>query len=277
VYHVPTTTTILASYPDHRVGIIEASWDLPRNIQQLEVFGDRGSVDLVSNSGSQLIRFETWQGRERREVPLAVLEPHWADPATYFAYAVRRGQVDEFVGAAFHTDVMAILEATEQLVAQGYTPRRTLMLSFGHSEEKGGPSMPRFMATLAARGVKPHVVIDEGGFVTEGVVAGVTAMRSPSPAPCAMSSRTSGRLRQSPPLRTKTTGPNSRTFVIIAFASSVDNSSGRRYGTASARQCRHARSHARVVSQMTTNGDLLKSKCEIPIRARPWCCTSVST
>ena len=54
------------------LGIIEASWDLPRNIQQLEVFGDRGSVDLVSNSGSQLIRFETWQGRERREVPLAV-------------------------------------------------------------------------------------------------------------------------------------------------------------------------------------------------------------
>ncbi len=66
VYHVPTTTTILASYADHRIGIIEASWDLPRNIEQLEVFGDRGSVDLVSNSGSQLIRFETWAGRDRR-------------------------------------------------------------------------------------------------------------------------------------------------------------------------------------------------------------------
>ena len=94
-------------------------WDLPRNIQQLEVFGDRGSVDLVSNSGSQLIRFETWQGRERREVPLAVLEPHWADPATYFAYAVRRRQVDEFVGAAFHTDVMAILEAGQRSADSG--------------------------------------------------------------------------------------------------------------------------------------------------------------
>jgi predicted dehydrogenase len=119
VYEVPTTTTILASYPDHRIGIIEASWDLPRNIEQLEVFGDRGSVDLVSNSGSQLIRFETWAGRERREVPLVTLEPQWADPATYFAHAVRRGQVDEFVSAAFHADVMAILEAAQRSADSG--------------------------------------------------------------------------------------------------------------------------------------------------------------
>jgi predicted dehydrogenase len=119
VYRVPTTTAILASYPDHRVGLIEASWDLPRNIEQLEVFGDRGSVDLVSNSGSQLIRFETWAGREKREVPLVTPEPQWADPATYFAHAVRRGQVDEFVSAAFHADVMAILEAAQRSADSG--------------------------------------------------------------------------------------------------------------------------------------------------------------
>jgi predicted dehydrogenase len=110
---------VLASYPDHRVGIIEASWDLPRNIQQLEVFGDRGSVDLVSNSGSQLVRFETWEGRERREVPLATPAAHWADPATYFAHVVRRGHVDEFVSADFHADVMAILEAAQRSADTG--------------------------------------------------------------------------------------------------------------------------------------------------------------
>jgi predicted dehydrogenase len=119
VYKVPTTTTILASYPDHRIGIIEASWDLPRNIEQLEVFGDRGSVDLVSNSGSQLIRFETHAGRDRREVPLATPEPQWADPATYFAHAVRLRHVDEFVSAAFHADVMAILEAAQRSADTG--------------------------------------------------------------------------------------------------------------------------------------------------------------
>jgi predicted dehydrogenase len=119
VYEVPTTTAILASYPDHRVGLIEASWDLPRNIEQLEVFGDRGSVDLVSNSGSQLIRFEVWSGRDRRDVALDALEPHWADPATYFAHAVRSRHVDEFVSAAFHADVMAILEAAQRSADSG--------------------------------------------------------------------------------------------------------------------------------------------------------------
>jgi predicted dehydrogenase len=119
VYKVPTTTAILASYPDHRIGLIEASWDLPRNIEQLEVFGDRGSVDLVSNSGSQLIRFETWAGREKREAPLVTPAPHWADPATYFAHAVRRREVDEFVSAAFHADVMAILEAAQRSADSG--------------------------------------------------------------------------------------------------------------------------------------------------------------
>jgi predicted dehydrogenase len=119
VYQVPTTTAIVASYPDHRIGLIEASWDLPRNIEQLEVFGDRGSVDLVSNSGSQLIRFETFTGREKREVPLVTLEPPWADPATYFAHAVRRREVDEFVSAGFHADIMAILEAAQRSADSG--------------------------------------------------------------------------------------------------------------------------------------------------------------
>lgn len=96
-----------------------ATSPMPWASAPLEVFGDRGSVDLVSNSGSQLIRFETWAGRERREVPLMTLEPHWADPPTYFAHAVRRGHVDEFVSAAFHADVMAILDAAQRSADTG--------------------------------------------------------------------------------------------------------------------------------------------------------------
>ena len=119
VYKVPTTTTLIASYPDHRVGIIEASWDLPRNIEQVEVFGDRGSVDLVSNSGNQLIRFEDWEGTSKRDVPMATPEPQWSDAATYFAYAVRRHEVDEFLSPAFHADVMAILEAAKRSADTG--------------------------------------------------------------------------------------------------------------------------------------------------------------
>ncbi len=119
VYKVPTTTTIIASYPDHRIGIIEASWDLPRNIEQVEIFGDEGSVDLVSNSGNQLIRLEAWKGTEKREVTPAVLDPKWSDAATYFATAVRQKNVDEFLSPAFHADVMAILEAAKRSADTG--------------------------------------------------------------------------------------------------------------------------------------------------------------
>ena len=119
VYKVPTTTTIFASYPDHRIGIIEASWDLPRNIEQVEVFGDKGSVDLVSNSGNQLIRLEQWAGTEKKAVEPGTVEPRWSDAATYFADAVRQKKVDEFLSPAFHADVMAILEAAKRSAATG--------------------------------------------------------------------------------------------------------------------------------------------------------------
>ena len=119
VYKVPTTTTIIASYLDHRIGIIEASWDLPRNIEQVEIFGDKGSVDLVSNSGNQLIRFEAWHGTEKREVPPSTLDRQWSDAPTYFANAVRQHHVDDFVSADFHVDVMAIIEAARRSAETG--------------------------------------------------------------------------------------------------------------------------------------------------------------
>jgi predicted dehydrogenase len=40
-------------------------------------------------------------------------------PRHCFAHAVRRGEVDEFVSAAFHADVMAILEAAQRSADSG--------------------------------------------------------------------------------------------------------------------------------------------------------------
>ena len=59
-------------------------------------------------------------GREKREVPLAVTSSRTGPtrPRTS-RYAVRRGEVDEFVRAAFHADVMAILEAAQRSADSG--------------------------------------------------------------------------------------------------------------------------------------------------------------
>ncbi|MCT9820646.1 M20/M25/M40 family metallo-hydrolase [Microbacterium sp. W1N] len=80
-----------------------------------------------------------------------------------------RGAIDD-KGA-----LVAILEAVEQLVADGYTPARDVYLSFGHNEETAGGGARAIVAALTARGVRPGLVLDEGGAVVEGAVPGVHA------------------------------------------------------------------------------------------------------
>ena len=70
--------------------------------------------------------------------------------------------------------LLAQLEAVERLLAQGWTPRRTLLLAFGHDEETGGEHGAGAIAsTLKARGVRLDYVLDEGLVVTQGVLKAI--------------------------------------------------------------------------------------------------------
>jgi carboxypeptidase PM20D1 len=71
--------------------------------------------------------------------------------------------------------VLATLEAVEALLRDGFRPRRTVYLAFGHDEEGGGhDGARRIAARLAERGVERlALVLDEGGVITEGQVPGV--------------------------------------------------------------------------------------------------------
>jgi len=79
-----------------------------------------------------------------------------------------RGAIDD-KGA-----LVAILEAVESLVAEGFAPARDVYLSFGHNEETAGGGARAIVALLRERGVRPALVLDEGGAVVEGVIPGVT-------------------------------------------------------------------------------------------------------
>src|SRR6476646_6148391 len=68
------------------------------------------------------------------------------------------------------------------------------------------------------------------------------------------------RFKGSPPVRMKIGGFRSATSRINFSASSVVSSSGWRFDCAQARQWQQARSHACVVSQITTRGQRLRSK-----------------
>ncbi|NXN86230.1 P20D1 hydrolase, partial [Bombycilla garrulus] len=69
---------------------------------------------------------------------------------------------------------VGILQALEFLLRRNYRPRRSFYIGIGHDEEvsglKGGR---RIAALLEARGVKLSFLLDEGGAMLDGVIAGV--------------------------------------------------------------------------------------------------------
>lgn len=79
-----------------------------------------------------------------------------------------RGAIDD-KGA-----LVGIVEAVEQLAGEGFTPARDVYLAFGHNEETAGGGARAIVAALRDRGVRPALVLDEGGAVVDGAIPGVT-------------------------------------------------------------------------------------------------------
>jgi carboxypeptidase PM20D1 len=69
--------------------------------------------------------------------------------------------------------LVAAAEAVESLLAEGFVPSRDVCLSFGNDEEVFGTGAQLAVETLTARGVRPWLVLDEGGAVVSGVFPGV--------------------------------------------------------------------------------------------------------
>lgn len=64
--------------------------------------------------------------------------------------------------------VIALLEAAESLIAEGYAPRRDIYFAFGADEETGGQHGAKAIAdTLAAQGLRFAMVLDEGGTIQD--------------------------------------------------------------------------------------------------------------
>lgn len=70
--------------------------------------------------------------------------------------------------------MVAALEAVEAAVLDGFVPRNDLYLSFGHDEETTGSGALAIVEVLAARGIRPAMVLDEGGAVVDGIFPGVS-------------------------------------------------------------------------------------------------------
>lgn len=79
-----------------------------------------------------------------------------------------RGTVDDKI------NLIGILETVEKLLAEGFKPKRTIYLAFGHDEEVGGTGAKAIASYLKERNVTADLVLDEGGILTLNKVPGMT-------------------------------------------------------------------------------------------------------
>jgi carboxypeptidase PM20D1 len=126
----------------------------------------------------------TWAGTETTLDPILLMghldvvpvetgtESRWKHPpfsgvvADSFVWG--RGALDD------KASVVAILEAVEWLIGQGFEPKRTIYLAFGHDEELGGFSgAAQIAAILQERAGRLAFLLDEGGVIAEGLMPGV--------------------------------------------------------------------------------------------------------
>jgi carboxypeptidase PM20D1 len=68
---------------------------------------------------------------------------------------------------------LGILEAADNLIAKGFIPKNDIYFSFAGDEEIAGPTCPAIVEVLNQKGIKPALVIDEGGAVVEDIFPGV--------------------------------------------------------------------------------------------------------
>lgn len=141
----------------------------------------RCELEMV-NGRAMLFR---WRG-ESTESPtvlmshfdvVSVVDELWDKPAfdgiVEDGYIWGRGTIDT------KGSLNAILQAAEKLISEGFVPKSDIYFAFGGNEEVNGNAAPAIVDLFEKRGIKPGMVLDEGGAVVEGVFPGVSA-------PCAV-------------------------------------------------------------------------------------------
>ena len=121
-------------------------------------------------------------GSEESLKPIIIMGHHdvvpIASPAIWSVHPFTEGvKNDTIYGRGCIDDkgaVISILESIEQLLREGFYPKRTIYFAFGHDEEvSGGRGAGQIVKYLKRAGVTAEFVMDEGGVITQGLVPGV--------------------------------------------------------------------------------------------------------
>jgi carboxypeptidase PM20D1 len=127
----------------------------------------------------------TWAGTDDKAKPILLMahqdvvpispgtESKWEVPP--FSGEVRGGYVWGRGSWDDKGNLIAQMEAIEMLLANGFKPRQTIMLAFGHDEEVSGQrGAVQIAKLLQERNVKLDFVLDEGLLITDGIMPGLS-------------------------------------------------------------------------------------------------------
>lgn len=151
---------------------LQTSYPKAHEVLQRELVGDYGLLYV-------------WPGSDAKAAPIALMahqdvvpiapgtDSDWQQPP--FSGAVADGFVWGRGAWDDKGNLIAIMEAVEQLAVAGFTPRQTVYLVFGQDEEIGGQrGAMQIAALLKSRGVQLQFVLDEGMLITEGLLPGLS-------------------------------------------------------------------------------------------------------
>lgn len=128
-------------------------------------------LTMTRETLAELTLLYRWEGSDPALAPLILMahqdvvpadaaDKRWTAPPfdgrIVDGMIIGRGTLDD------KGSLIALMEASEALIADGFAPRRTVYFLFGHDEEVGGSGAEAAFTALARRGVSPVAVIDEG-------------------------------------------------------------------------------------------------------------------